>query len=154
MSFQDTLSSIMPVDWLDPYGRTPMAPDAELSVDITIVETDDGIKATSVKNPPKAGPGRLIQAIQEALGMAGFDSSAPCTNLQAADQGKHSGTDSKKSDRQNKELDTNAGESDRIEPSKPDGLRDRDRNPGSSGSRPRPSHYGATEEKDAKEKAG
>ena len=64
MGYQDTLAGIMPVEWLDPYGRTPFAGDMTTSVDITIVETDDGIKASSVKNPPKAGPSRLMQAIQ------------------------------------------------------------------------------------------
>lgn len=60
----------MPVDWLDPYGRTPFAKDAELSVDITIVETQDGIRASSVKNPPTSGSSRLMDAIKGALGMA------------------------------------------------------------------------------------
>ena len=68
--YQDALCNIMPVDWLDPYGRTPFAKDAELSVDITIVETQDGIRASSVKNPPTSGSSRLMDAIKGALGMA------------------------------------------------------------------------------------
>lgn len=60
----------MPVDWLDPYGRTPFANGAEMSVDITIVETQDGIRASSVKNPPTSGSSRLMDAIKGALGMA------------------------------------------------------------------------------------
>lgn len=67
--YQDALSNIMPVDWFEPYGRTPFANGAEMSVDITIVETEDGIRAKSVKNPPRAGSSRLIDAIKNALGM-------------------------------------------------------------------------------------
>ena len=94
MSFQDALSNIMPIDWLDPYGRTPFAKDAELSVDITIVETDDGIRAKSVKNPPSSGSSRLMDAIKNALGVGMIDCMDPCSSQQADDQGK---CDSKKS---------------------------------------------------------
>lgn len=86
--YQDALSNVIPVDWLDPYGRTPFAKDAELSVDITIVETDDGIRAKSVKNPPTSGSSRLMNALKNALGV-GFDiCEPPCSSQQAADQGK------------------------------------------------------------------
>ena len=86
--YQDALSNIIPMDWFDPYGRTPFAKDAELSVDITIVETDDGIRAKSVKNPPTTGSNRLMNALKNALGI-GFDICEPsCSSLQAADQGK------------------------------------------------------------------
>ena len=78
----------MPVDWLDPYGRTPFANGTEMSVDITIVETEDGIRATSVKNPPKAGPSRMMDAIKNALGVGFMDCIDPCSSLQAADLGK------------------------------------------------------------------
>lgn len=67
--FSDAMNNILPTDWLDPYGRMPMAQGMPASVDITIVETDDGIKASSVKNPPQAGPSRMMQAIKEALGL-------------------------------------------------------------------------------------
>lgn len=76
--YQDALSNIMPVDWLDPYGRTPFAQGAEMSVDITIVETEDGIRATSVKNPPRAGSDRLMNAIKNALGLGFMDSPELC----------------------------------------------------------------------------
>lgn len=82
--YQDALSNIMPIDWLDPYGRTPFAKDAELSVDITIVETDDGIKASSVKNPPTTGSNRLMNAIKQALGVD-FDICGPQNGLQRSD---------------------------------------------------------------------
>lgn len=88
-SFQDAMSNIMPVDWFDPYGQTPFAKDAEMSVDITIVETDDGIRATSVKNPPKAGPSRMMDAIKNALGVGFMDCMDPCSSPQVDDQGKH-----------------------------------------------------------------
>jgi len=76
--FQDVLSNVMPIDWLDPYGRTPFAKDAELSVDITIVETEDGIRARSVKNPPTTGGDRLMDAIKNALGVGMIDCMDPC----------------------------------------------------------------------------
>ena len=97
MGYQDALSNIMPVEWLDPYGRTPMANGMETSVDITIVETDDGIRASSVKSPPKSGPSRLMQAIQMALGVDQFDCESPCSSLQAADQGKRDDEEKKDS---------------------------------------------------------
>lgn len=131
--FQDALSNIMPIDWMDPYGRTPFAKDAEMSVDITIVETDDGIRATSVKNPPKAGPSRMMDAIKNALGIGFMDSVDPCSSPQAADQGKREEQDSKKSDT--------------IKPSSSGNSEDRDRNPGSQGS-PGPSRYGEAEDED------
>lgn len=147
--FQDALSNILPVDWLDPYGRTPFAKDAELSVDITIVETDDGIKATSVKNPPKAGSSRLIDAIKNALGVDMIDSEALCSSLQADDQGKQDSMIN--NDKKEK--------SDIIEPSSPGGSGHRDRNLGSQGSRPdesRQQRYvegNMKDDEDAKEKA-
>ena len=86
--YQDALSNIIPVDWLDPYGRTPFAKDAELSVDITIVETDDGIKASSVKNPPTTGSNRLINAIKQALGVDLINCGAENGSQRSADLGK------------------------------------------------------------------
>lgn len=148
--FQDAMSNVMPIDWLDPYGRTPFAKDAELSVDITIVETDDGIRAKSVKNPPTSGSSRLMDAIKNALGV-GFDICDPtCSSLQADDQGKQEdmiNNDKKESqDKSEKSQD-----SDIMNSTKSEDLRDRDRNPGFSES-PKPSRYGATEEKGEKEK--
>lgn len=92
--FQDALSNLMPTDWMDPYGRTPFAKDAELSVDITIVETEDGIRAKSVKNPPTSGSSRLMNAIKNALGVGMIDCMDPC------------GTEEKKTVPQEKEPDT------------------------------------------------
>ena len=99
--YQDALSNIMPVDWFEPYGRTPFANGAEMSVDITIVETEDGIRAKSVKNPPRAGSSRLIDAIKNALGMGFMDDMDPC------------GTENKEPVPQDKESDTK-------EPEKPE----------------------------------
>lgn len=87
--YQDALCNIMPVDWLDPYGRTPFAKDAELSVDITIVETDDGIRAKSVKNPPTSGSSRLMDAIKGALGVDSLEIEPKIGSQRLADQGKH-----------------------------------------------------------------
>ena len=97
---QDAIANIMPVDWLEPYGRTPFAKDAEMSVDITIVETDDGIRATSVKNPPTSGSTRLIDAIKTALGMGCMEIGPENGSQQAADLGKR---DKEKSQDKSKE---------------------------------------------------
>ncbi len=101
MGCQDALAALMPLDELDPYGRTPMANGMEMSVDITIVETDDGIRVSSVKNPPKSGPSRLMEAIKQALGVDSLENSSLCKNLQADDQGKQE--DKKDSEKDKKE---------------------------------------------------
>lgn len=156
--YQNALSNIMPIDWLDPYGRTPFAKDAELSVDITIVETDDGIRAKSVKNPPTSGSDRLMNAIKNALGVGMMDSVDPCSSPQAADLGKQDNVknkDNKGSRPDHHENDEEKPEGrqkpDTMESIKPGGFKNRDRNPGSPGS-PGPSRYGATEE-EGEEKA-
>lgn len=112
--FQDALSNIMPVDWLDPYGHTPFAKGAEMSVDITIVETDDGIRATSVKNPPRAGSDRLMNAIKNALGVGFMDSMEPCE------------TDEKKDVPQKKEQDTKEPE---VSDKKDEPVKEEDKKP-------------------------
>lgn len=96
--YQDALSNIMPVDWFDPYGRTPFAKDAELSVDITIVETEDGIKASSVKNPPTSGSNRLMNAIKQALGVDFGICGAENGSQRSADLGKQERQESDVSD--------------------------------------------------------
>lgn len=99
--FQDAVSNILPLDWFDPYGRTPFAKNAELSVDITIVETDDGIKASSVKNPPTSGSSRLMNAVKNALGVGCLENEADISSPQAADLGKQNDKkkDEKKDDK-------------------------------------------------------
>lgn len=144
--FQDALSNLMPTDWLDPYGRTPFAKNAELSVDITIVETDDGIRAKSVKNPPTSGSSRLMDAIKNALGMGLMDSMDPCSSPQAADQGKQDDMISK--DKKEKSQD-----SDIMKPSS-SGDSEQGSQPWSPEKSPEESsHQGATKTKDAKGKA-
>ena len=148
--YQNALSNIMPVDWLDPYGRTPFAKDAELSVDITIVETDDGIRAKSVKNPPTSGSSRLMDAIKNALGV-GFDVCDPmCSSPQADDQGKQESGFKEKNRPETKDSEKKPQDNEgsgKMKSLKPEGLRNRDRNPGSSGSS-EPSRYGATKDED------
>lgn len=132
--YQDALSNIMPVDWLDPYGRTPFAKDAELSVDITIVETQDGIRASSVKNPPTSGSSRLMDAIKGALGMACPEIGPQNGSQRSDDLGKQD----EEKDRENMAIsDTESGKSGTMKPSSSGSSRDRDRNPGSQGSRRR-----------------
>jgi len=144
MSFQDALSNIMPIDWLDPYGRTPFAKDAELSVDITIVETDDGIRAKSVKNPPSSGSSRLMDAIKNALGVGMIDCMDPCSSQQADDQGK---CDSKESQDESKK----SQDSDIMKPSSSsDSTKRQGSQPWSDEKSPEEPDATARKEKDAK----
>ena len=143
--FQDAMSNIMPIDWFDPYGRTPFAKDAEMSVDITIVETDDGIRATSVKNPPKAGPSRMMDAIKNALGVGFMDCMDPCSSQQAADLGK-------RDDKESQEKSEKSQDSDIMESSSPGDSRKQGSQPWSSGKSPEEPDD-KSQEKDAKEKA-
>lgn len=140
--FQDTLSNIMPVDWLDPYGRTPFAKDAELSVDITIVETEDGIKASSVKNPPSSGSNRLMNAIKQALGVDLINCGAENGLQQSADLGKQN--DMKNYDKKES--------SDKMESTSPEGPNKQGSQSSTPGTTPdEPDEK--EQEKDAKEKA-
>ena len=143
--FQDAMSNIMPVDWLDPYGRTPFAKDAELSVDITIVETDDGIRTKSVKNPPTSGSSRLMNAIKNALGVSFMDCMDPCSSLQADDQGKCD-------DKESQDKSEKSQDSDIMKPSSPGDSKRQGSQPWSSGKSPE-EPADKSQEKDAKEKA-
>lgn len=140
--FQDALSNLMPTDWLDPYGRTPFAKDAELSVDITIVETEDGIRAKSVKNPPTSGSNRLMNAIKNALGVDMVDSMSPCSSSQPADQDKQD--DMISNDKKEKP--------DTMKPPSSGDSEKQGSQPWSSGKSPE-GPAGKSQEKDAKEKA-
>lgn len=145
MSYQDALGNLMPFDWIDPYGRMPMAPDAEVSVDITVVETDDGIKATSVKNPPRSGSNRLMNVIKQVLGVDFLENGPQNGSQRSADLGKCESDSCKENDQ----------ESGKMKPSSSGGSdENRDRNPGPQGSRPGPGSFGADKtDEDAKEKA-
>lgn len=106
--FQDALSNCMgmpqgfPVDWLDPYGDTPLANGMESSVTIDIVENGNEVKVTSVKTPPRTGRIRLSEVLENIMG--------PQNGLeQADDQAKRSGTDNKENDRQKDSSDTEDG---------------------------------------------
>lgn len=131
----------MPVDWLDPYGNGPHMSGMPVSVDITIVETDDGIKATSVKQPPQAGPSRIMTALKQALGVD-FGICGPQNGLQqSADLGK-----------QNDEKDTGkSSDSGKMESASPGDSGKQGSQPWSSGKSPSPDT--SEQEKDAKEKA-
>lgn len=150
--FQDALSNIMPMDWFDPYGRTPFAKNAEMSVDITIVETDDGIKATSVKNPPTSGPSRIMDAIKNALGVNMIDNASLCSSPQSADQGKQN--DMKNNDKKDESLDNSekSQDSDTMKPSSSGDSRRQGSQPWSSEKSP-DGPDDTSKEKDAKEKA-
>ena len=152
--FQDAMCNIMPTDWFDPYGRTPFAKDAELSVDITIVETDDGIRAKSVKNPPTSGSSRIMDAIKNALGM-GFDICDPlCSSPQADDLGKCEDTINNNKKDESQDSDIKSQDSDIMKPSSSGDSKKQGSQPWSSEkSSEEPSRHGATQEKDAKEKA-
>jgi len=149
--FQDAMCNIMPVDWFDPYGRTPFAKDAELSVDITIVETDDGIRAKSIKNPPTSGSSRIMDAIKNALGM-GFDVCDPlCSSPQAADLGKCDDMISNDKKEKMAISDTESGKSDTMKPSSSGDSEQQGSQPWSSEKSPEEPDD-TSKEKDAKKK--
>lgn len=140
--FQDAMCNIMPVDWLDPYGNGPHMSGMPVSVDITIVETEDGVKATSVKQPPQAGSSRIMTALKQALGVD-FGICGPENGLQRSDDlGKQD--DEKSQDKSEKSQD-----SDMMKPSSPPDSERQGSQPWSDGKSPRSS----SKEKDAKEKA-
>lgn len=85
---ESALSNLFPAGWLDPYGSMPLNKDYSVQIDITQVETDDGIKVTAVKTPPHAGTTSIQDAISMALGMGCDNSEAPTGSPQSADQGK------------------------------------------------------------------
>ena len=84
----DALSNLFPVGWLDPYGHMPLNDEHSVQIDITQVETDDGIRVTAVKTPPRAGTTSIQDAISMALGMGCCDIEADTSSQQSADQGK------------------------------------------------------------------
>lgn len=140
---ESALGNLFPTGWLDPYGGMPLNKDYSVQIDITQVETDDGIKVTAVKTPPHAPTTSIQDAISMALGMSCCDTEASANSPQSTDLGKHdSKKDSGKQDEDGKMESSSSGSSS-----------DRDRNPGFQGSRPEPSRYGATKDEDAKEKA-
>ena len=65
----EALNNLFPTGWLDPYGSMPLNKEYSVQIDITQVETDDGIKITAVKTPPRASTTSVQDAISMALGM-------------------------------------------------------------------------------------
>ena len=137
---ESALNNLFPVDWLDPYGEMPLNKEFKVQIDVTQVETDDGIKVTAVKTPPRAGTTSIGDAISMALGMGCCETEPQNESSQSADLGK----------RDEEKPSGDAEKSDKMKPSGSGDSEDRDRNPGPQGSRPSPSRYGATQEQDAK----
>lgn len=135
---EEALNNMFPTGWLDPYGSMPLNKDYSVQIDITQVETDDGIKVTAVKTPPHAPTTSIKDAISMALGMGCDACEAPTDSPQSADQGKRDKQDS--------------GDYDKMKPSSSGNSSDRDRNPGSQGSRPEPPESTEPEDEDAKKK--
>ena len=67
------LNNLFPTGWLDPYGSMPLNKEYSVQIDITQVETDDGIKVTAVKTPPHASTTSIQDAINMALGFGCCD---------------------------------------------------------------------------------
>lgn len=65
----EALNNLFPTGWLDPYGSMPLNKEYSVQIDITQVETDDGIKVTAVKTPPRASTTSVQDAINMALGL-------------------------------------------------------------------------------------
>lgn len=64
------MNNLFPTSWLDPYGSMPLNKEYSVQIDITQVETDDGIKVTAVKTPPHASTTSVQDAINMALGIS------------------------------------------------------------------------------------
>lgn len=90
---EQALSNMFPVDWCDPYGKMPLNKEYSVQIDITQVETDNGIRVTAVKKPPQADTTSIEDAISMALGMGCDEIGAENGSQQSADLGKQ---DSKK----------------------------------------------------------
>ena len=84
----EALNNMFPVDWCDPYGNMPLNKDLTVQIDITQVTTDDGIKVTAVKTPPRAGTTSIEDAISMALGMGCCEIGPQNAIQQADDLGK------------------------------------------------------------------
>ena len=72
----DAINNLFPTSWLDPYGEMPLNDKYSVQIDITQVKTDDGIKVTAVKTPPRARTASIQDAIEMALGMTSCDEKA------------------------------------------------------------------------------
>jgi len=141
--FKDAMSNLIPVDWLDPYGESRFAKGMPYSVDITIVETDDGIRATSVKNPPTSGPSRMMDAIKQVLGVDSCEIGPQNGSQRSVDLGKQN----------EQKYQGKPGESGKMESTSPPSSRGQGSQPWSGGKSPEEPVEAKAQEKDAKEKA-
>lgn len=105
-SMEETLSNLFPTSWLDPYGNMPLNQELTAQIDITQVTTDNGIKITAVKTPPRAGTTSIKDAISMALDMGCCEIGPHRASQQAADLGK---CDSKKPPEKQGGLDVDDG---------------------------------------------
>lgn len=79
----EALNNLFPTGWLDPYGSMPLNKEYSVQIDITQVETDDGIKVTAVKTPPHASTTSVQDAINMALGIGCCDDKGDVENCQS-----------------------------------------------------------------------
>lgn len=84
----EALNNLFPTGWLDPYGSMPLNKEYSVQIDITQVETDDGIKITAVKTPPRASTTSVQDAINMALGMGCCDDKEKGEDCQSESKGK------------------------------------------------------------------
>lgn len=138
------LSNLFPTDWLDPYGNMPLNKEYSVQIDITQVETDDGIKVTAVKTPPRAGTTSIQDAINMALGFCCSPEADESDSKNANSMGNKTSED--KTGSQNaiqrsadlgKRDEKNSEDSGKMNPADHQDfgrLANRDRNPGSGGS--------------------
>ena len=119
----EALSNLFPTSWLDPYGNMPLNDKYTVQIDITQVKTDDGIKVTAVKTPPRAGTTSIQDAISMALGMSCDTCEMPTDTQKPDNQDKKDGkfnsdkpdnvNDSDKMNQDQKEKDEDQSESNR-----------------------------------------
>lgn len=63
------MAGLFPASWCDPYGRTPHGDGMEVSIDMTMVTTDNGIRITAVKTPPRARQTSMADAVANAMAL-------------------------------------------------------------------------------------
>ena len=132
--FEDALRNC--TGFMDPYGDMPLAGGMTASAEIDIMDTDNGVRVSVVKTPPRDGRIRLSEVLE---GIMGSYMASPC----AADQGKQ------KPEKQDENPEKDAT----MDSSKPDGFKEQGSQPWATGKSDGSSQpTAATEDEGRKEK--
>ena len=86
--FNEVFDDLFPKSWLDPYGKMPMNPGLQASVDITVEESDGFTKVSAVKTPPRSQHMSFQDVLEMALSITSCENGVSAPFWQADDQGK------------------------------------------------------------------